>query len=150
LANLPPFRLDDEPDERVVRFLEDQIYLFNAAATGIDDGKLLAIVLRDDDEIAAGLYGFTWGGVLEVKDLWVREDLRGLGHGTRLLAQAEREAVRRGCHAALLDTHSFQSPEFYQRRGYEVIGVAPDYPPGHKKYFFRKRLEQEVGLVGWT
>ena len=53
---------------------------------------------------------------------------------------AEREAVARRCHLAVLDTHSFQAPDFYKRLGYEEIGVADGYPIGHKKYFLKKAL----------
>jgi GNAT superfamily N-acetyltransferase len=81
----PHFLVDESPDERDVRFLEDRIYRYNATQTGIDDGRLLAIMVREGDEVVAGLHGFTWGGVLEVKVLWVREDLRGHGYGTELL-----------------------------------------------------------------
>jgi GNAT superfamily N-acetyltransferase len=132
--------VDDSPDERDVQFLEDQIYQHNVATTGIDDGRSLAIVLRNGKGIAAGLSGFTWGRVLEVKVLWVREDLRGRGYGTRLLAAAEQEAIERGCSQAVLDTHSFQAPELYQRLGYEVSGVLAGYPHGHSKYFLKKKL----------
>ena len=51
-------------------------------------------------------------------------------------------AASRGCFAATLDTHSFEALGFYQKRGYEVFGTLEDYPPGHTKYFLRKRLAQ--------
>jgi GNAT superfamily N-acetyltransferase len=136
-----PFVVEDSLNEGAVQFLENQIYRYNVATTGIEDGRMLSIILRDDGGIAAGLYGFTWGGVLEVKVLWVREELRSQGHGTSLLAAAEDEAIRRGCSQAILDTHSFQAPDFYQRRGYDVYGVVDGYPAGHSKYFLRKRLQ---------
>ena len=135
-----PFAVSDQPEDRDVRFLEEQIYRYNVAATEIEDGRLLSIALHDGDELTAGLFGTTWGGVLEVKLLWVREDLRGRGCGSALLAAAEEEAVRRGCTQAMLDTHSFQAPGLYQRLGYEVYGVMPNYPRGHSKYNLRKRL----------
>ncbi len=135
--------MQTEPDAGNVELLKDRLYEYNVARTGIDDGKLLGIFLRDDrGEIFAGLYGWTWGGCLDVQQLWVREDARGRGHGRRLLQAAEREAVARGCRQATLDTHCFQAPEFYRRLGYEVVGVLEGYPRGHRKYYLRKTLSR--------
>ncbi len=90
--------LDDSPSDEETRFLARQIDEFNFAATDIRDGRELMIRLRGaDGRLAAGLYGWTWGGCLEVASLWVGEDLRGMGHGARLLRAAEDEAIARGC-----------------------------------------------------
>ena len=124
-----------------VAVLEDRLYEFNVAHTGIADGVLLALFVRDPgDTIAAGLYGWTWGACCEVRYLWVREDLRGQGVGSRLLVAAEQEALRRGCRQIVLDTHSFQAPGFYRKLGYETYAVLPDYPRGHERIHLRKRL----------
>jgi GNAT superfamily N-acetyltransferase len=97
--------------------------------------------LRDDrGQILAGLAGHTWGRCLYVRYLWVREDSRRRGHGRALMAAAESEARARGCRLATLETHSFQSPEFYRKLGWEVFGALDDYPAGHRKYYLRKSL----------
>jgi GNAT superfamily N-acetyltransferase len=67
------------------------------------------------------------------------DDLRGRGVGRELMAQAEARAVERGCHAAWLDTFSFQARGFYEKLGYEEFGTL-DYPPIHKRYFMKKLL----------
>ena len=121
--------------------MEDRRHEYNDAPTGITDGKWLAIFIRDDTgAIRAGLSGWTWGGCCAIRYLWVHEDLRGRGYGTKLMEAAEQEASARGCYQVLLDTHSFQAPEFYQNLGYEVFGVLDDYPRHHKNYYLRKRL----------
>jgi ribosomal protein S18 acetylase RimI-like enzyme len=70
----------------------------------------------------------------------VHEDLRGRGYGTQLIEAAEQEASAQGGYQVLLDTHSFQAPEFYQKLGYEVFGVLDGYPRHHRHYDLRKHL----------
>ncbi len=53
---------------------------------------------------------------------------------------AEDYARMRGCHSAYLDTHTWQARPFYEKRGYEVFATLDDFPPGHKKFFLRKKL----------
>ena len=72
--------------------------------------------------------------------LWVHEDHRKNGIGTKLLLEAEKEAIRRGCHHVHLDTMSWQAPDFYRKHGYEVIGILPDIPAGNQKYLLMKAL----------
>ncbi len=133
--------IEDHPEPGDVAFLEEQINEYNFAATGYRDGRDLGIFVRDDSgAIVAGLWGWTWGGCLQVQFLWVQESRRKLGEGSELLAAAEHEARRRGCVVAVVDTHSFQAPGFYPRFGYERIGTVEGYPRGHAQHYFRKDL----------
>jgi len=101
----------------------------------------LALFARDaDGMIVAGLTGSTHWGYLYVGRLWTGERFRDLGLGSRLLAEAEQAARRRGCHAVHLMTGSFNALPFYQKRGYTTFGVLPDMPTGHTQYFMTKSL----------
>src|SRR5215471_4181782 len=98
VMDLPIPTAESEPRPEDVRFLEDQLYLYNVEQTGFDNGQWLTFFVRDGaGTIVAGLHGWTWGGVGRVQTLWVRKDLRGHGFGARLLAAAETEAKARGC-----------------------------------------------------
>jgi ribosomal protein S18 acetylase RimI-like enzyme len=134
-------RVDDDPRAEDVARLNDLLYQFNAAASGVDDGRWMAIFLRDaHGDLEAGLHGWTWGRTCFVQTLWVRENRRRRGLGSQLLAAAEHEAIQRGCREVQLDTHSYQAPDFYRRLGYEVIGELPGWPGPTTRIFFRKRL----------
>ncbi len=134
-------RIETQPTAEQIQYLEDRLYEFNVQATGINDGDYLAIFERDaNGRITAGLCGTTWGGCLEIRQLWVDAPLRGAGMGSRMLAAAEAEARLRGCEQILLSTFSFQAPDFYARFGFEVQSVVTDYPRGHRSLQLLKRL----------
>ena len=64
--------------------LSDRINEFNVEATGFDDGRWLRAAQRGPDgDLEAGLAGWTWGGCGFIEYLWVRDDLRGTGLGSR-------------------------------------------------------------------
>ena len=87
---------------------------FNDDAVGPDGHTPLNLVELDEKgEVIAGLLGGTYWGWMYVDTLWVREDHRRRGLGSRLLCEAEDEARRRGCHHVHLDTMSWQAPDFY-------------------------------------
>lgn len=137
----PDFVVEDHPDPRDTEFLADQIDAYNMAVTGITDWHPLAVFVRDaSGQIVAGVEGGMWAGYLEVKNLWVREDLRGQGIGRRLLSAAEQVARRRGCTQVLLDTHDFQAPGFYKRLGYTIFGTFEGIGGRHTRYYLRKTL----------
>jgi GNAT superfamily N-acetyltransferase len=98
-----------------------------------------------------GLLGGTYWGWLQVDMLWLDDSVQRTGYGSRMLAMAEGEAVRRGRRHAHLDTLSFQALDFYLKFGYAVYGVPNDLPPGHQRYFLQKQLrsrdEREQGRV---
>ncbi len=101
----------------------------------------LAVLVRDEaGAVVGGLTGRTTAAWLYVELFWLPDALRGSGLGTRLMMSAEAEAVRRGCIGAHLDTYDYQAPGFYRKLGYEVFGSIEDHPPGHTRFWMRKRF----------
>jgi len=140
MDQLQSFRIE-EPSSTDVTFVEDRLYEFNAGATGINDGQLLGVFLRDDTgAIIAAATGHTWGGVCELRQVWVAEPLRKRGVGRLLMAKAEAEAIQRDCRQLLLTTHSFQAPGFYRKLGFEVVSEIADCPRGHSHLTLLKTL----------
>ena len=129
------------PTEKEIKYIQKALYQFNFDKVGNDCHTPLNIVEYDENgDIIGGILGGTYWGWMYVDILWVHENYRNKGIGSRLLREAEQEAVRRGCHHVHLDTMSWQAPEFYKKHGYEVIGILPDIPNGNQKYLLMKAV----------
>ena len=109
--------------------------------TGTGGFVPLAVFCRDETgRIVAGAYGRTNWNWLHIGTVWVAEEARRAGLGRRLILAIESAARERGCRHAHLDTFSYQARPFYEKLGYELFAELEDYPPGHRRFFLRKRL----------
>jgi len=135
--------LTDSPDDSTVETISRLLSEFNEASSGLsNDYRPLTIVLSDPvtQDTIGGLVGWTSFSFLHVNLLYLPESSRGGGLGSQPIAQAEKEAMRRGCRGVWLDTFSFQARGFYERLGYTVFGAIEDHPPGQSRYFLKKIL----------
>ncbi len=123
----------------VTQALIEGVREFNAAVMGHANSKPLAVIARDsDDELIGGVSGRTIYGHYLIEVVWVAESMRSTGLGTKLMNEAERQARKRGCNGAQVDTASFQAPGFYEKLGFRIIGTVEDFPPGHARHFMQK------------
>src|SRR5580765_7596398 len=142
---LPPIDLHRGDCQKGEAFLAERIYAFNSKATGYFDGESFCAMQRDESgNVVAGISGYTWGGCCYVQYLWVAEAHRGTGLGSALLRAAETNARDKGCSVAILSTHSFQAPGFYNRHGYEERARIEDHPVGYSNILYAKRLAPNV------
>jgi GNAT superfamily N-acetyltransferase len=119
----------------------DGLAMHNVAITGFSEHYPVGLYLKTDDgEVMGGLLGNIWAGWLYVDLLWIALPLRGQGYGTALLQAAEKLGIERRCHSVMLDTLSFQAPDFYAKHGYEVFAVLDNCPTGHQRLYLRKSL----------
>ncbi|MGW1511211.1 GNAT family N-acetyltransferase [Streptomyces sp. NPDC002394] len=135
---------DAELDDR----LTEALVAFNSAATGAPDRGAFSIKVTDEaGELVGGLTARTWGGLCGIELLWVREDSRKDGWGSRILQAAEAEARRRGCDRLSTSTFTFQAPGFYQRHGFVETGRTPGVPGGHADVHLFKSLTDQPRLL---
>lgn len=133
--------MNDHPSKNEINYIREALKHFNDAQVGSDNHTPINIVEYDKEgNVIGGIIGGTYWGWMHIDVLWVHEDFRKKGIGSKLLVEAENEAIRRGCHHVHLDTMSWQAPEFYLNHGYKVIGIFPDIPDGNKKYMLQKSL----------
>ena len=129
------------PTENEIKYIREALTQFNNERVGEDGHAPLNIIEYDENgNTIGGILGGTYWGWMYVDILWVHESHRHKGIGSKLLFEAEKEAIIRGCHHVHLDTMSWQAPEFYKKHGYEVIGTLPDIPSGNQKYLLMKAL----------
>lgn len=143
-------RLETHADERRRRLLHERLRASNTRSSPVlrelrgtpaDSEVPVEVYAFEGEELAGGLVGHMRLYWLHVDLLWVSEESRGTGLGSRLLAAAERQA--REEHQATgsrVATFGFQAPGFYAKQGYALVGTVPDYPPGCSEHLFVKRL----------
>ena len=135
--------VDVNPDPKDMQFISENLSRDSENRTGLKkDFRKLGFFVRDS---TGGLVGglvvdIAWDW-LYICNIWLEEGLRGRGFGKRLLEMAEVEAKKIGCRNAYLETFNFQARPFYEKLGYEVYGTLDDIPPGHRRYFMKKKLE---------
>lgn len=98
------------------------------------------VVKNEKEEIVGGVTAKIFWHHLHVDYLWVSEEYRQGGYGSKLMKHIEEFAIEKECRLINLDTFSFQAPDFYKKLGYKVIGVSEDHPKGHNQYYLEKRL----------
>lgn len=129
---------DAELDQR----LSGELDAVNAVATrGTPAAKELTVRTDDEDGLAGGVSGWTWGVAAGIGMLWAPADRRGDGTGTRLLEAFEQEARARGATHVFTTSFTFQAPGFYEKHGYVEIFRWRDLPTvGQDDVHLRKDL----------
>ncbi|WP_346358278.1 GNAT family N-acetyltransferase [Bosea sp. (in: a-proteobacteria)] len=103
--------------------------------------KSFAATANVDGAMRGGLMAEAIGEWMHISLLWVDERFRRSGLGTALLTRAETEARSRGARGVLVDTFSFQAPDFYKMHGYLAYGQIEDCPEAGMTWFrFKKAL----------
>lgn len=101
----------------------------------------ISLALKDGEgKVIGGFIGeYCWDWI-EVHILWVDESHRGEGCGSKLLQAAESIAVEKNCSWIKLNTFSFQAPGFYEKHGFQVVGIIDHSPHGFKHYYLAKKI----------
>jgi GNAT superfamily N-acetyltransferase len=138
-----PYRFSLGADAEAMAVVRQGLERFNVEQIGPYAYEDFQLYARDDGgQVIGGMFGHFGMGWLYIDYLWLNETLRTHGVGGKLLKRAEDEAQRRGCKGLFLYTYSFQAPDFYQKQGFQIMGVLEDCPPGHQRYYLKKTLKE--------
>lgn len=103
--------------------------------------KEVSFVYEEAGDILGRIVGEIHWNYLRIELFYVGDETRGKGIGSQLLAQIEAVAREEHCTLILLETMSFNAPNFYLKHGYEINGQIDDHPlKSETHYFMTKRL----------
>lgn len=135
----------EESTEEEADLVVDNIVKYNISRVNITQETpfyWINRVMKDiNGDIVAGINSkmYCWN-CLYIDVLWVKEEFRKDGIGSKLLRKVEEIAKEKGCHLIHLDTFDFQAKDFYIKQGYEIFGTLDDCPSGHKRYYLKKNM----------
>jgi len=122
------FRLENKESHKSQE-IGNLIRGYNRSKREEAESEPLNIYVEDEKgNLLAGLIAETFGNWLEIEYLFVKEELRGQGIGSR------------NCRFAFVNTYQFQAPDFYKRHGYKEVFTLQDYPYIGKRYYYQKNL----------
>ncbi len=136
--------LVDEARQNLLSELNKSIYKEFDDVLGDIPFKMFKTIVKDYDQLIAGISGYIGWGWLYISTLWVDPDYRGQNLANELMLSVEKEAIDFGVNKAFLGTTDFQAPGFYSKLGYQTFSVREDLPPGHKNYSMKKKLKYDV------
>lgn len=103
--------------------------------------ETVSLAAIDDEQYLGGLTGTIVWNHLHINLLGVDSHIRQGGVGSALIRAAESLAIRRGCHLMIVETMSWQAPQFYEKNGFTTFGKVEQMPEkGQSKIYLVKYL----------
>lgn len=137
--------LATEPTKKDLETISQGIQSYNKAHMPDEvvfepDTRFAVFVRNENNEVVGGVRATAFWNYCIVELLWLSEETRGSGIGSKLMAQVESYAKSKGFQYIRAETLDFQAKGFYEKLGYTVFGQLPDCPKGHITYCLAKGL----------
>ncbi|MFR1708786.1 GNAT family N-acetyltransferase [Clostridium sp. C2-6-12] len=124
-------------------YIRNSLYSYNKNKVNASFEEISLLLKDRDNQVTGGLLSHRFGNSIFIEILWVSEQLRGCGYGSKLLKELELIAAKSSVRIIHLDTFDFQASDFYIKHGYEIVGTVKDTPlEGNTKYYFKKTLSE--------
>lgn len=137
--------LESKPWKLAKKAIGDGLDAYNKAkveALGVKykDSQFIAGARNGKGELIGGFWCYVYFDTCFLKWAWVGEAARGKDVGSKLMAQCEDEARKRGATVMFLDTFSFQARPFYEKLGFKTFGTLKHGAGGIKRHWMAKAL----------
>ncbi|MHA1542860.1 MAG: GNAT family N-acetyltransferase, partial [Candidatus Hodarchaeales archaeon] len=148
--NKDGFSISEDDSKESMKILHEGLHKYVSEHVGklrkkYQEIQIKLVIKNLEGKVIGGLSAGTTLKTMYLSYLWVDMKHRRLDYGRDLLATAERIAVENSCISWQGNVLSFQSPEFFQKLGFEIFGVSDGYPDSIKEYFLIKRIAEERG-----
>jgi GNAT superfamily N-acetyltransferase len=107
---------------------------------GKNNGSFSFTIESSNGQFEAGISGFHYYGCFYIDLLFVAEQARGKGYGSKLMQKAENLARERGCLFMAVNTMDFEAKPFYEKHGFSIEFTREGFEKESKMYFLRKEL----------
>jgi ribosomal protein S18 acetylase RimI-like enzyme len=132
------------PRQKFVKYVRDELVKYDNTfikdKTAKDRLPVKLFLVDENNRVCGGLFADIYWHALQIITLWVHEDHRGKGYGLKLVQDAEAVARKNACTIMMVETASFNGPDFYLKAGFEITGQLENFPEGNTFYYFNKRL----------
>ncbi len=133
---------EKNPNSDDVQILNDGIMEQAKQKKGMKQLDFFAFFIRDETgKIIGGCSGDNMYGSLFVGSLWVTEELRGQGYGTKLMQAAEKLAKESDCNFMAVNTMDWEALDFYKKLGFYVEFERNGFDKNSTFYFLRKDIK---------
>ena len=141
MENSLNFRVTKDVKQNDIEEIHEMLKTYNRRNREASEKIPLGVFYEDKSgRKLAGLTGETFGNWLCINYLFVDDNLRKQGIGTKIVLSAEDEARKRNCKYVFVDTFSFQAPKFYEKLGYKEVFSLNEYPYTEKRHYYIKKL----------
>lgn len=141
--DLSHIKIDESGNENISGFILNGLRAYSAPCLGTDKSKDFSLsITGPNSKIIAGIFGATrqypQSKIVWIYGVWVDTAYRGQGLGTKLFEGLNIFALSKNCTTIQLEIFDFQGKLFYEKQGFQSVGMIPNALAGRDKYFMRK------------
>lgn len=141
----PSYREIASPASEQIGEIVDGLQRFGAEQIDGAHPERIAVVSEGEGrQLLGGAVGHSLLHRFYLTQLWVAEASRSRGIGQELMRRVEAVARQRECRDVVVDTLNREAVRFYERLGYTVYLVNPDYVSGFDWHFLAKEMTPEA------
>lgn len=135
-------KLIENPDPKDVQILNDGIMAYAKQKKGFGPIRFFGFFVRNEaNHIVGGCQCDMLYGCLYVGSLWISENLRGQGYGTKLMNHVEKLANDHDFNFIAVNTMDWEALEFYKKLGFKLEFERHGFIENSVFYFLRKNLK---------